>query len=807
MNERQKITGVLEKGLLAVLLASIGYILLLAGGNPEVFLIDDNRTQWYPVMERAFEDFLTTGRIYCYDFYQMKGMSVAEQGYYGVMNPFLLLSYTVTRLLPGGIDAITFYIGLMVVLGNVFCYLTCRRFGCQQVSAFLLTMTYSTMGCFWAFYVWYYVFNNYFLVPLLLYVFLRCTQEGRLRYCACGIVLAMDLWMGNVQYTFYHYMLFGVLCLTMTILKNKSYLKMLCTNMAVGIGLSFPMLLLLLQASGGFEQRKAVMKYPLLYFSLLIHSVIPQGILRQHGIKISFLDSYVMGRDDNLVCYMGAVGILLFAMLVRAVVGLLKWAKKAGCQQVLAENGLAGILTCLHEIGKKLRDRYDRAAGWSHEKKTAAGCIAALFCFLSLMSGGAVAGILSWMPVVRNFRYFFKAVFLAVPLAVLVLAYLVSMAERERGQADGEDDLSGDSRNVVSCEDGVLDDEQDADDGWKRAGWRLRAGAAFFAAVFVCVGAVNACDTVKLVRNMFDMRIVGSFAKEKEIARSAVEAADVDGKNYRTAAFLRFPDTNDESFNLSGNLTRNFSTAVGIFSLAGYEIATPKSRLETFDAVYSDTDFYTKFANADTLENFYQNLRDKPEEVQRQLMENSVRYLLLDKTTLADNRLARESGGFLFQNDRREDVVSALRTLPDIRVKRVCAFNDSYDLVELAGVDSLCMDGAGQMVPLKDENMQTLSFEAKEAGEYTLSFAWDSRLKAFVTEADGTEKPLAVAKTENGNIRISATEAGKVTLTFYDPLCVAGFVWESVAALAFFCLLATLAFLGKKCYSETYKTD
>ena len=107
MNEERKRWGLPEKGLLLVLLASVLYVALLAGGNPEVFLIDDNRTQWYPVMERAFEDFWRTGRIYCYDFYQMKGMPVAEQGYYGVMNPLMLLSYTAAEILPGGMDAIT----------------------------------------------------------------------------------------------------------------------------------------------------------------------------------------------------------------------------------------------------------------------------------------------------------------------------------------------------------------------------------------------------------------------------------------------------------------------------------------------------------------------------------------------------------------------------------------------------------------------------------------------------------------------------------------------------------------------------
>lgn len=754
MNERRKRAGLPEKGILLVILASALYVAVLAGGNPEAFLIDDNRMQWYPVMERAFEDFWTTGRIYCYDFYQMKGLSVVGQGYYGVMNPFILLSHTAVKLLPGGIDTITFYIGLMVVLGNLFLYLSCRRLGCREPAALFMTLTYSTMGCFWAYFYWYYVFNNYFLVPLLIYVFLCCTQRGWLSYCACGIVLAMDLWMGNVQYTFYHYLLFGILCLTMIILKNMRYLKVLCANAAVGIALSLPMLLLLLQASAGFLKQEDFMQYPLLYFSLLIHSVIPQGILRRHGSGISFLDSFTMGRNDNLVCYMGFVGILLLGVLLCAVGRLIRRMREPE-----ALRGFCG----------GCRAGYDRALIWTHEKKTVAGVTAALFFFLSLMSGGLAAHILRITPVVKNFRYLFKAIFPATPLAVLLAAYLVGAAVRE-GSTEGSTE-GGRAR-------------------------RVRV-AAFLAAAFTCTGVVNACDTVKVVREMYDMRIEGTFAGEKETALAALAAAEADYKNYRIAAFLQFSDVNDECFDTSRNLTRNFATAAGAFSLAGYEISVPESRLKMFDAVYSDSIFYTRYANADTVEHFCFSLLREPEKARRQLIENGVRYLLLDRTTLAENKIIREKELPLFHIDRREEVISALRTLPDLHVERVCSFNDRYDLVELSGVNSLCMDEAGGAVPLTDENMQTLSFEAEEAGEYTLSFAWDSHLQAYVTKKDGTVRPLSVAETKNGNIRISTVDVGKVTLTWQDPLCTAGFIWEGVTTLLFFgiftrCLFCTV---------------
>ena len=48
----------------------------------------------------------------------------------------------------------------------------------------------------------------------------------------------------------------------------------------------------------------------------------------------------------------------------------------------------------------------------------------------------------------------------------------------------------------------------------------------------------------------------------------------------------------------------------------------------------------------------------------------------------------------------------------------------------------------------------------------------------------------------------AGSAGGRVTLTWHDPLCTAGFVWEGLTALAFLSLLAALAFYGKKCYSN-----
>lgn len=57
---KQRETGY---GLAAVLLLSLLLLWIWTGFEEEAFLIDDNRTQWYPVMEKAYEDVLE-GKIY-----------------------------------------------------------------------------------------------------------------------------------------------------------------------------------------------------------------------------------------------------------------------------------------------------------------------------------------------------------------------------------------------------------------------------------------------------------------------------------------------------------------------------------------------------------------------------------------------------------------------------------------------------------------------------------------------------------------------------------------------------------------------
>ena len=82
--------------------------------------------------------------------------------------------------------------------------------------------------------------------------------------------------------------------------------------------------------------------------------------------------------------------------------------------------------------------------------------------------------------------------------------------------------------------------------------------------------------------------------------------------------------------------------------------------------------------------------------------------------------------------------------------------------------------------------MQTVSFQAQQEEKYTLSLAYDKYLTAFLKEEDGKKQLLSIERMENDNILISTKDAcGEVILTYRNPVCIAGFIWEGIVSILF----------------------
>ena len=89
---------------LGVFFASCFLMLLYGGFSWDVFLVDDNICQWYPITERAYEQFFKTGVMPSYNFFLLNGFSIANMGYYSLYNPFMLIAYLLEKVLPFNIN-------------------------------------------------------------------------------------------------------------------------------------------------------------------------------------------------------------------------------------------------------------------------------------------------------------------------------------------------------------------------------------------------------------------------------------------------------------------------------------------------------------------------------------------------------------------------------------------------------------------------------------------------------------------------------------------------------------------------------
>ena len=78
---------------------SIMIFAILLAKNKDAFYADDNIMQWGPVTRRAFDEIFSGKGIPYVNFYQYKGIDIFSSGYYGLINPFMYISYILSRFL------------------------------------------------------------------------------------------------------------------------------------------------------------------------------------------------------------------------------------------------------------------------------------------------------------------------------------------------------------------------------------------------------------------------------------------------------------------------------------------------------------------------------------------------------------------------------------------------------------------------------------------------------------------------------------------------------------------------------------
>ncbi|SDA10140.1 hypothetical protein SAMN02910447_00084 [Ruminococcus sp. YE71] len=717
---------------IGVFAASFLLIWIFSAFDAEAFLIDDNRTQWIYVIDRAYGDLFRTGKMPVYDFFQLKGFKVADPGYYSIMNPLMLVSYAVTHFTPLSLSTLTFYSFIMYSFGNMVFFKLCQLLGRNVGECTMFTAAYSVMTvCFGVSY-WYYSFNNYLFIPLLIYVLLK-TKGKRTEYFGCGIVLAFELLCGNVQFTCYHYMLYGIISLLMIVFKNRRQIGVFFSNIIVAGVLSAPFLIMMLRVSGSFYNDEFLSgASPVL--EMVIGSFLPTGILSYFGINLPF-EGDIHGREDQTWLFNGGFSAFWLSVLISAVI----WYDKNRPSDQGKDKSRGSVKKSNAEFISRVKKAYHSICA-DPKKQLVAELAVSLLFFTSFANGDIVAHILSVMPVIKGFRFLFKVILIVGPVfAILTVASVPLINEKFLRRA-----------RLVCC-------------------------------VFIAIGAVNVFFANIVVKDYFTSEGSIAYTEEKEYGQQFIDKINWDTGLYRYATYMQYSSITPETYLSHSGFIRNFATSIGAYSLSAYEIAADPEHLEQIDMLYNKDAYATRMINAGDMAYLLSGTRHNQEEFAESLKNNAVKYLIIQKAFEVTEDLTDYA---------TSDVVEALGGVDGISVAEVISVNDYFDAIVLDGVDSLCTDGENA-AELSCIRMDTLSFAAEEGRDYTLSFAYNKGLTAYL---DDESQPLEVTGNDFGNTVISIPQgkSGTVYLTYKDSLCMIGFVFEGVITVLFVALCIML---------------
>ena len=327
---------------LVIVLYSILFFAVILSKNRSSLYVDDNILQWGPVINKAFDNIFSGKGIPYWSFYQYKGINIFSSGYYGLLNPFMYVSYAISHyLLNGFLETLIVYEIIMYMLGNLMMYKILRLLNLKRSTIIIAILTYSTSIIFFLHSFYYFTFNNYFFMPFLMWTFIQSNSK-RTRYFIPGIVLAFSLLMGHVQFSCYYVMVYCIFQVVASVQKKKlKELVPLLINLVIFTGLSCGIIIGSMKVSGDRS---------------LILSGYGNNDFFSQDISISsvFKPIYIVLFNDKIVkrdYYMNYIGLGFFAWfcLMYATPILKKLHEKTEYGIHLAINKLAS-----HEqIGKK----------------------------------------------------------------------------------------------------------------------------------------------------------------------------------------------------------------------------------------------------------------------------------------------------------------------------------------------------------------------------------------------------------------------------------------------------------------------
>lgn len=820
-----------------IFLCSVLLMGMITENHPDVFVVDDNAMQWEPVIKKSFDYMFSRNEVPYVDFYQYKKMNLLGAGYYALLNPFMLLAYMINRyLFSSSCRILGIYMILLFSLGNVVMYAFLKKLDVHTGNALLMVFAYSSVSYFvdWGFY--YFSFNNYFFIPFLLLAVIS-TVGHRVQYLVPGICLSFGLYLGHVQYACFYYMVYGLIMLFLAFKNHIRYFYCLCTNVFVGIALSIPQLLLMLQAGSSrnavITDTEGFMAMPVSLVSLAIHFAIPKFLnvdvwrialdtVSEKWWMNNWLNrrGVIDGISLNYI-YLGMIFPLFLFFWVRDIRKTVSFIKKIVCS---FHQRTISLRICKVHLKAFFRQKAEKAWQSIQTEKTSVRKYAAFFCVIELLlivnlngryfvfatvclllavfiiavikgrendsqsdkgilllkcdfiyavactaiffllfsygKKGVVALFFQKIPVFNNFRFLYKAMFIAIPCMVVPAAIVLE---------------SMDSKKRI-----------------------VRAAVC----VLACIGVLNSWFTVNSGMSTYYNNMIFDYNKaglDRQI-EDRIHELNLDTENYRFLAavsdhyFGNYIDTS--SAECIQKITKNMATSFGVFSLGGYDSAFSYDSYRQSDFIYEDIVQNNMYTNAVNGQEYFAHCIKMVEEnqssqsiynfyvkkLESQWRQSAIKYILADK-------------------DMVEIILEMFRYFPNVSAVDEKPFFGNTVLIELEGVDSLCIDDMGKKVEMSAD-LAELSVAVK--GKTTVlrfSFVFDPHYRVVFVGETGEKRVLAAEKTEEGYVEIDVGDcgAGEVRLEYDSILCDADVILAAtVGILSMFILVLLFYNVGSR---------
>lgn len=778
---------------LVIVLYSILFFTIILSKNRSSLYVDDNILQWGPVINKAFDNIFSGKGIPYWNFYQYKGINIFSSGYYGLLNPFMYVSYAISHYLMNGfLETLIVYEIIMYILGNLMMYKILRTLNLKRGTIIIAMLTYSTSVIFFLFSFYYFTFNNYFFMPFLMWTFIQ-TNSKRTRYFIPGIVLAFSLLMGHVQFSCYYVMVYCIFQVVASVQKKKlKELVPLMTNLMIFIGLSSGIIIgsmkvsgdrsLILSGKEGFFalnvtisnifkpicivlfNNKTIsydnyMNYIGLGFFAWFCLMYAESILKklhtktEYGISLTVnkLASHgQIGKKQKMLLY----GLLYFATLRVVVYYLFEQYHYSPIADAVIVILIAISVVCLLVRDQKTNTHYMT----SH--KLRAGCVLFLILLFLVLK---LDFVLYLAAIVCYIHFFIKGKGQnkynesekLMHIFLFAAVFFVIMAE---GSGHGIADILChlpficEFRFLYKCSFIyvpliIVTGAYKLDSMKKYYKPAIIASLVSVIFSFVAILYFMLSGTHNFINNKhYDYWDYKNIKPEVE---SLLDENHIDN-NYR---FLTIGKIYKDNMTYSNNpveysskicfygFTKNICTEYGLFSLNGYDNIFSKKGFDQSNAIMKDISTEGMMCNMVASPLSYLQYMKDPEWINKfedQMISNGVKYVLVDKNS----------------PKAIEAFTQVIEKCPKLTISTVRDWTHGMELIEIDGVSPICSYGDNIEIPIKAD-LDTLNFDT--------DFAKDTEIVVSMTYVDNYKLTLYQDGRSVGDAELSETSDGYIS--------------------------------------------